>query len=256
MAKIINSSTVTSKYTLPDGTQHNSQTNSNTSQTENMTLSLIKERSTERDFGMPKDEIKQTIKFTNNSDYDITNAIITDSISANATFKEGSVYINDVSFPTANPITGITLSDPISQSGGIVTITYVLVIDSEPTTDLTSAQATIVYSVAERDNLTETTNTNEISIEQQKLTIEMTSNKSAVVSGETLLFQNVITNNGNLANTDIMFKNDLPSETTFVVGSVLIDEEEKTSYDPTVGFSLGDMLPGATVTIKYSVTVN
>lgn len=256
MAKIINSSTVTSKYSLPDGTQHNSQANSNTSLTENMTLSLEKVRSTERDFGMPKDEIKQTITFTNNSDYDISEATVTDSISANATFKKGSVYINNTPSPDSDPTTGIVIPNGISKYGGTATITYDLVIDDTPTTDTTTLQATIAYSVAERDDLVEKTNSNEITIEQQKLKIEMTSNKSAVISGDTLLFQNVITNEGNLANTDIVFKNDLPSETTFIAGSVTIDEVEKASFDPTVGFPLGDMLPGASVTVKYSVTVN
>lgn len=254
MAKITNTSTVTSKYSLPDGSQHNAETNSNTSQTENMTLSLQKERSSERDFGMPGDEIKQTIKLTNNSDYDITNATVTDAISANATFKTGSVYINDIPSQDANPITGISLAT-IAKTGGIATITYDLVIDNEPTTDVINAQSTIAYTVAERDDLSEKTNQIEISIETQKMTIEMTSDKSAVIAGDTLLFQNVITNEGNLSNTDITFKNELPSEVSFIPGSVTIDDAEQESFDPTIGFKINDMDPGSKITVKFSVKV-
>lgn len=254
MAKITNTSTVTSKYSLPDGSQRSSQVNSNTSETENMTLSLLKERSTEQTYGLPGDEIKQTIKLTNNSSYDITDVTVTDTISANATFKAGSVTINDTPSADANPLTGIEI-DQIAQSGGVATITYILVIDDVPTTDLTSAQATINYTVAERDNLIETTNKNEISIESQKMTIEMTSDKSAVISGDTLIFQSVITNAGNLANTDIVFKSELSEELIFVAESVAVDGVTKTSLDPTVGFALDDMQPGAKTTINFSAKV-
>lgn len=254
MAKITNTSTVTSKYSLPDGSQRSSQVNSNTSETENMTLSLLKERSTEQTYGLPGDEIKQTIKLTNNSSYDITDVTVTDSIGANATFKAGSVTINDTPSADANPLTGIEI-DQIAQSGGVATITYILVIDDAPSTDQISAQATINYTVAERDNLIETTNKNEISIELQKITIEMTSDKSAVISGDTLIFQSVVTNAGNLANTDIVFKSELSEELIFVAESVAIDGVTKTSLDPTVGFPLDDMQPGAKTTINFSAKV-
>lgn len=254
MAKITNTSTVTSKYSLPDGSQRSSQVNSNTSETENMTLSLLKERSTEQTYGLPGDEIKQTIKLTNNSSYDITDVTVTDTISANATFKVGSVTINDIPSTDANPLIGIKI-DQIAQSGGVATITYTLVIDDTPTTDLTSAQATINYTVAERDNLIETTNKNEISIESQKMTVEMTSDKSAVISGDTIIFQSVITNAGNLANTDIIFKSELSEELIFVTDTVTIDGVTKTSRDPTAGFPLDDMQPGAKTTISFSAKV-
>lgn len=255
MAKITNTSTITSKYSLPDGSQRSSQTSSNTSETENMTLSLLKVRTTEHEFGLPGEEIKQTITLTNNSSYEISDVTITDLISANATVKPGSVTINGVSSPTSDPIAGISLPDPISESGGVATITYILVIDEQPTTDLTTAQATITYSVAERDGLTEKTNQNEIAIEQQKMKITMTSDKSAVISGDQMLLQNVITNEGNLTNTEITFKSELPAETSFISGSVTIDGVEKSSLDPTVGFPLEDMAPGANVTVNFSVLV-
>lgn len=254
MAKITNISTVTSKYSLPDGTQRNSLTNSNTSETENMTLSLLKERSTERNFGLAGDEIKQTIKLTNNSTYGITDVTVTDAISANATYKVGSVYINGTPSPDSDPTAGITL-DQIDQSGGEAIITYDLVIDNNPTTDLTSAQATIVYTVAERDNLSEKTNKNDIEIETQSIVIEMNSDKAAVISGDTLTFQNVIKNEGSLPNTDIVFKSELPEELSFISDSVTIDGETKSALDPTTGFPLDDMQPGTTTTVNFSATV-
>lgn len=255
MAKITNKSTVTSKYSLPDGSQLNAQTESNVSQTENMSVSLVKERSSLRAYGLPGDEIKQTIKFTNNSDYDITNATVTDMISANATCKAGSVYINDSPSPDSNPLAGIALSSPIAKSGGIATITYDLVVDDQPTTDLTTAQATIEYSVAERDDMSEKTNQAEITIETQKLKIEKTSDREAVTSGEQLMFQNVITNEGTLKNTDITFKDDLPAETEFIADSVTINDVAKPGLNPTTGISLEDLAPGAKVTVSFLVKV-
>lgn len=255
MAKITNQSSLTSKYTLPDGGEEVNNIQSNVSQTENMTLSFTKERKSAKDYGFPKDNILQTLTLTNSSDYEITDIRIKDNISADGTFKAGSLKIDETPYPDYDPVTGFTLPNSIGVSHSSV-ITYELEIAEEPQSDIINVQSTITYSVNEVDDLVETSNIVEISIKTESITIEKTSTKSVVIKGQTLTFQNVVKNNGNLTNTEVVFKDDIPEGTTFVENSVYIDNENKVGYDPAVGFSLEDLTPGAVVTILFDVTVN
>lgn len=255
MAKITNQSSLTSKYTLPDGGEEVNNIQSNISQTENMTLSFTKERKSAKDYGFAKDSILQTLTLTNSSDYEITDVRIKDNISAGGTFKTGSLKIDETPYPDYDPVTGFTLPSSIGVSQSSV-ITYELEIAEEPQSDIINVQSTITYSVNEVDDLVENSNIVEISIKTESITIEKTSTKSVVIKGQTLTFQNVVKNNGNLTNTEVVFKDDIPEGATFVENSVYIDNENKVGYDPAVGFTLEDLTPGAVVTILFDVTIN
>lgn len=89
--KITNQSNLTSQITLPDDTTEQVSTDSNISETENMTTSFLKVKSSAKTYAKPNEEVEQTIVLTNNSEYDIFDVSIIDTISVGATFKEGSV---------------------------------------------------------------------------------------------------------------------------------------------------------------------
>lgn len=254
MAKIINISNLTSNYTMPDDTKKNYQTQSNESATENMTTSFLKEKSTASSYGAPKDEILQTLKLINNSEYPITVTNIKETISSGGTFKAGSLIIGGVAKSDADITKGVALDNPIN-AGENITITYLLVINESPATDIINTISDISYTVNEDLNFTEKTMVVSIEISDNKITIVKTSNKSAVIKGDKLMFQNVITNNGRYLNTDIFFKDDIPAETSFVENSVKINSELKEGLDPTVGFKLQDMNAGDEITVTFEVEV-
>ena len=128
-------------------------------------------------------------------------------------------------------------------------------INESPATDIINTISDISYTVNEDLNFTEKTMVVSIEISDNKITIVKTSNKSAVIKGDKLLFQNVITNNGRYLNTDIFFKDDIPAETSFVENSVKINNELKEGLDPTVGFKLQDMNAGDEITVTFEVEV-
>lgn len=230
------------------------QTQSNESSTENMTTSFIKEKSSASEFGSPKEEILQTLKLTNNSEYTINEVKVTDTISEDGTFKTGTVAIDGDVKADADITKGVTLENPI-DAGESVTLTYTLVVNDSPTSDIINIVSEIEYKVNEDLNFTERTDVTSIEIRTNEITIVKTSNQSAVVKGDKLMFQNVITNNGQYVNTDIFFKDDIPAETSFVVGSVKINNELKEELDPTVGFNLQDMNAGDEITVTFEVEV-
>ncbi|MGN0961932.1 MAG: hypothetical protein ACI4PF_07055 [Christensenellales bacterium] len=252
---ITNQSNLTSKYVLPDQTEKDYSTESNISTTENMTESFIKEKSLEKEYVLPGEEVKQTLVLTNNSEYEILSVNIQDTLSEGATFKAGSVEIDGTPYEDFDPATGFELPSGILGDGGTTTVEFIIVVDAEPEVESITDKSTINYQVNEAE-LTEDTSEVTLNVVVNKITIVKTSNASAVISGQTLTYQNVITNEGSITNTDLFFTDPIPEGTTFVDGSVLIDDVEQPDYDPATGFALDELQSGASVTIKFDVTVN
>ncbi len=254
MTQILNKSSITSRYTLPDQRQMNYSVESNESATEYMTTSFKKVRTTQREYAIPGEEIEQTLVLTNESARQIDNIRISDTISPDATFKTGSMTINDVAYDSFTP-DNYTLPNSISPQGS-VTVKYTIVVIDSPATDLVSIISDITYDVAEVTDLEEKSNKIEIQITENEITVELTSSKTAVISGQKLMFQNVITNKGSVTNTNVMFKEPIPDGTQFVPGSVKIDDVVKADYNPAVGFELDDMDPAKVITVTFEVTVD
>lgn len=255
MSKINNQSQVTSTYTLPDTSTKTSNVTSNVSSTEYMTTSFTKVRSTAKNFGESGDEIEQTLVLTNSSEYQIFNVSIKENISPSAEFKAGSVTIDGASQPTFDIVTGFELPDAI-EANGEVTIKFVVTIKDTTASDIVNMNSTITYSVNEIQDLVENSNVVNINLTSNVITIKKTSNKTAVIKGDQLIFQNVIKNEGNATNTDVTFKDDIPEGTSFVAGSVKIDNMAKEDADPAVGIKLDDLAPNAEITVVFEVTVN
>ncbi len=255
MAKIENTSSLTSKYSLPDGTQKQNSVTSNTSTTENMTTALEKVRTSSKNFGVPEDEIEITLKLTNNSEYDVENLTLTDTISSDATFKAGSLKVDGGVDASGNPTTGYTLTTPITASGGMVTISYTISIAESPNDDKVTTTSEITYSAADADDLTETLTTIEIPLTIEGMEITQKVSKQVVVAGQTITFSNIITNNGNVKNTELFFSNNLPAGTEFISESVKVDEVSMPTYNPNDGFNLKDLDTGNTVKVSFDVKV-
>lgn len=254
MSKITNQSSLTSKYSLPDSSEEESEVQSNISSTEYMTDSFKKVRSSAKQFGNPGEEIVQTLLLTNNSEYEITNINIKDTIGTGATFKAGSVEIDGTPQADYDPITGFTI-DSLAKYAS-TSITYTITIDDAPTTDNINIISDITYSVNEIDNLEEKSNIVSIQIGTQNVKIVKTSDLSVVIAGQTLTFQNEIHNEGNYVNTNLVFKDPIPAGTTFIEDSVEIDNEVKAGLNPATGFPLNDLNPGDKIVVKFKVKVD
>lgn len=255
MAKIENVSSLTSKYSLPDGSQKENNVKSNTSTTENMTTSFLKVKSAEKNFGVPSDEIKITLKLTNNSEYDVENVQIKDTISQSAVFKPLSLTIDGTPQVDEDPTVGITIPNSITNSGGTAEVAYILFIDAAPREDNVTVSSEITYSVNEVSDLVENSNTVEIQIVQGTVSIVKTASKKAVISGQTVTFDNVITNNGTVKNTDLFFKDELPDGTEFVEGSVKVDDVSMPNYNPNTGFNLDELDVNKSIKVSFDVKV-
>lgn len=255
MSKITNASTLTSNYELPDGTKVSNSVTSNTSTTENMTTSFLKLRETDRQYATPSDVIKQTLTLTNNSEYTISNVNIKDIISANATFKTGTLKIdNSPASESFNPITGFDLPQDIAPSTTVV-ITYDLQIDDEVETDIINLLSEIRYSVNEVENLLEQSNQAQIEIIEANITVTKTVTPEVVIKGQIITIKDVIENKGTTTNTDVKLTENLSSEVQFVAGSIKIDDVEKTDLSLDEALSLENLTPNKVITVEFQAKV-
>lgn len=254
MTKIINISNITSKFALPDASVKEYSVNSNTSSTENMTLSFDKNRTTAKDYIGTTEEVEQTLELTNNSELNIDNIRISDNISEAGEFVTGSMTIDGQPFENFDA-SNYTLPNSLAP-GDKSTIKYNVRVKDDSQFDIINILSNITYDVAEVKNLVEKSNTISLQIYNNVLLIEKTVNKTVAISKQTLTFTNVITNKGNLKNTEILFKDPIPEGTKFVTGSVKIDNVVQEDADPVVGISLSDLDVGSSITVSFDVTVD
>ncbi len=253
MSKIDNQSQITSKYQLPDSSIMEATTLSNVSSTTNMTTSFLKQQTSPKMNVMKGETITQTLTLTNESELVITNVNVKETISDEGTFKAGSVKIDDVSYANFDIVTGFNLPSDISPNSS-AKITFDVEIKEEPTTDVVNMVAVINY---EADNLVFQENSNVVALNilNQSLSITKTANKKAVIKGQTITFVNLITNDGSIVNTDVVFKDDLPEGTEFVAESVKIDNTPREELDPTKGFAISNLNPNDEINVTFDVLV-
>ena len=146
------------------------------------------------------------------------------------------------------------LDSPIAANSSVV-VKYIVTVDDPVVQTSAETKSTVTYSVNEITDLEEDSNIITISLGVDMLTITKTSNKTAVIKGQTLKYQHVIENKGNYKHTDIMFNDNLPEDVEFIVGSVMIDNVSQAGLNPTVGFKIDDIDVGGKVTITFDVTI-
>lgn len=213
-------------------------------------------RSASKNVASPGEIINQTITIYNNSGYEVSNIVITDTISEGATFKDRSVVIGGVSYGDANPISGFNINQ-IIPSGNSETITYSIVM-SDPMPDKVysvNLQSNLTYNVG-RLSYSQSSDVYTIDFYHGVIEIIKTSDKSVVISGQKLKFQNIVKNTGTLTNTDVFFKDTIPNGMEFIEGSVEIDSVKYLDFDPIKGFSLDTIAGKSQKVVTFEVLID
>ena len=80
--------------------------------------------------------------------------------------------------------------------------------------------------------------------------------KAFAVKGDILTYTSVITNTGSIPVTDVIFKDEIPTGTTFVNGSVTVNGVNYPANNPQTGFFAANLTPQSRVTVTFQVQVN
>ncbi|MDE6362100.1 MAG: DUF11 domain-containing protein [Clostridia bacterium] len=255
---IPNQSNIAFNYVLPDGQTVAANLDSNIVNTEVLTYSVPKVKSGDKTFLQEGETSKHSVVITNNSQTQLFNLVFKDAMSNGATYVPGSVEVNGVAQPTYDPIAGFAL--PALNAGQAVTVAYTVQANNPMTQTPVTDFATLNYTVDDPNrgnvNFSENTNTVSVQVISNRLTNVKSVDKAFAVKGDNLHYTSVITNTGTLEKTDLVFTDAIPAGTTFVPGSVKINNVAYPTYNPQTGFDLPDLAVGNAVTVEFDVTVN
>lgn len=250
---ITNQSETQFDYTLPDQTTHTETRESNIVDTEILTYSFTKVKTSNHNFLQEGEIATQTVTLTNNSPIMLYNIFFTDTLSGGGTYVEGSVVVGGTPQPTYDLVTGFNVGNLVP--GGSVTISYQIKANNPMTNVLITNYATVSYT-ADGRNLNENSNIVEIAVVSNRLTIVKTVDKAVAIVGEKLHYTSTIANSGTLPKTNLIFTDDIPVGTTFVENSVKINGATQNGLNPNNGFALPNLAVGEIVVVEFDVTVN
>ena len=255
---IPNQSNATFNYVLPDGQTIAAEIDSNVVNTEILTYSVPKIKSGDKTFLQEGETSVHTVVITNNSQTELFNLVLKDTMSSGATYVAGSVTVNGVAQPSYDPAAGFPLPDLAVGQALASAKTIPPNNPTPPPPDTNSATLDNPSDDPARSdvNFSENTNTVTVQIISNRISNVKSVDKTYAVRGDTLHYTSVITNTGTLLKTDLVFSDPIPAGTTFVNGSVKINGASFPAYNPQTGFALPDLASGDAVTVEFDVTVN
>lgn len=250
---IQNQSSVEFTFVLPDGGSQTETRDSNIVETEILTYSFTKVKSSNKTFLQEGEAAEQTVVLTNNSQYNISNQIFKDIMTAGASYNIGSVFIDNVSYPAYDLIAGFPIND--LAPGASTTIKYTITANNPLTGAFVVNYANLAYTAGET-NFAENTNEITIPIVSGRMGIVKQVDKAVALRGDILHYTSTIVNSGSLPKTNIVFRDTIPTGTTFISGSVRVAGINQPAYNPETGFALPDMQVGDSVIVEFDVRVN
>lgn len=217
-------------------------------------LSMVKQ--VDKQYATIGDILTYTTTITNTGTLLASSIVFTDIIPTGATFVSGSVIVDGTPQPTYNPNTGFSLGSLLVL--GSRTVTFQVEVTSLPSPNILNNQSSVTFNYVVIVVVPGSSSSNVVTTTVNVTDIEMekTASVDIVESGDTLTYTTVITNNGNVDATDIIFIDIVSSELTFVTGSVVVGGVSQPTYDPNVGFNIGTLEPGEDITVVFDTTVN
>lgn len=251
---IVNKATVNYSFTNNQGT-FNSIANSNEVTTQIEIGMLNADKSADKTVATVGDVITYTVVVSNTGTVTANNVVFTDNPPNGTTFVPGSVTVDGM--PTAgNPTAGIPLgSIPV---GGSKTVTFKVTVSSIPAPPTTINTANIDFTYRanpQGPDLPGFTVSNPVIIDivSASLTLLKSSDKSSVEVGDVITYSITVTNTGTITANNVVLTEPIPAGTTFIPGSVTLDGIP-TPGNPSAGIPLGNMAPGASITMAFKVT--
>ena len=237
-----------------------------TTTTSNMVTTLIKlgmlniNKVVDKVYATIGNTLNYTVNIVNQGNSKCINVFFQDLIESNASFISGSVVVNGVSKPDYNPNVGFNLDDIAGYE--TVTVSFAAIVQSVPPVDyIIYNHATTNYSyyinpVNSPVVSQATSNVVSTMINVGSLTANKSVSKGYATIGDRLTYTVNVVNTGNTVAKNINFRDVIPNGLTFVAESVTINGISYPTYNPYESFTLGNIISGDTVVVKFDVTVD
>lgn len=249
--QLLNQATASFQFTLPDGRTFNGSVNSNTVVVGVTAPNVAVVKTTSTTATTVGDTILYTINVTNNGITSISNTLLTDPIPAGTTLVPGSVTVNGITQPAANPASGIPLTS--IAPGATVPVTFSVTVTSVPNPATVSNQSFVSFTSG---SLSATAFSQIVStpVFQPAFSVVKAASSTNASVGDTIVYTSTITNTGNIGATTTL-TDLIPAGTTLVPNSVIVNGASVPGADPSVGIPLGVIAPNGPTTVTFSVVI-
>lgn len=249
--QLVNQANATYTFTPPDGRLLTGSAASNTVTIAVSAPNLAVVKSTTSTSVALGDTIAYSVSITNSGIDPVNNILLSDPTPAGATFVPGSVSVNGVPFPIANPATGVTIGT--LAPGASATVSYSVTVTSVPAAASINNQATVTYTSGV---FTGSTFSNPVAVPvfQPNISAVKTGSTTNATVGDTVTYTLTVSNTGNYE-AILTVTDNIPAGTTLVDNSVLINGLPLPQANPTSGITAGTIAPGATVAVSFSVVI-
>ncbi|MGW5980397.1 DUF7507 domain-containing protein [Bacillus mycoides] len=202
--------------------------------------------------------IEYTVLIQNNGSTTTNSIFFTDTIEDGTVFIPGSVIVNNTVLPAADPNIGFSIAN--IASGQSTTITFQVSVTNLPAVNPTPNTANIVYDFIFNPDFapiqkSTTSNTTFVQINDADIVSLKTVDLTSVTIGDILTYTTTLTNTGNTDATAVVFTDNIPDGTTFIDGSVLVNNIPQLNANPSAGILVGTIAPDISIPVTFSVTV-
>nr|WP_221401493.1 DUF11 domain-containing protein [Paenibacillus phyllosphaerae] len=241
----------TYSYALPSGRVLNGSSTSNTVTVPASSPNVIINKLTSLNAAAVNDVLTYTLLVTNNGVAPVTNVVLSDPVPAGASFVAGSVVINSVSAPLANPNAGIALGTILPNT--TFTVTFQIRVTSVPASATISNAASAGFTSGAFTG-TSVSNTVTTAVSEAVVSVVKTASTTNATVGDTFSYSFTLQNTGN-AGATVTLTDIVPVGSSFVVNSVLVNGIPAPGYDPVTGIPVGVIPAGGTSVVSYVVNV-
>ncbi len=203
-----------------------------------------------------------TVVFENTSDLPLTDVIFTDAYDSDYAFVAGSIAVNGVVDATAD-VSKFSIGD--IEALATVTVTYDMIVNDTAVNSLTNI-ATISYTVTDPDTgegvdnaldsnpVTVTVEETPVPVEA-KVTLTKSVDDTLVAVGDVVTYSLAVANEGSATLENITVYDVLPSELSFVTGSVKVDNALRVDDNFLSGIAIETLAAGAISTITFEAEI-
>lgn len=233
-------------------------TSSNSTNIQFIDAILIATKSANKVLANIDETIEYTVFIQNNGSTTTNSIFFTDTIADGTVFIPGSIIVNNTVLPAADPNIGFSI--PNIASSQSTTITFQVSVTNLPAVNPTPNTANIVYDFIFNPDFapiqkSTTSNTTFVQINDADIVSLKTVDLTSVTIGDILTYTTTLTNTGNTDATAVVFTDNIPDGTTFIDGSVLVNNIPQLNANPSAGILVGTIAPDISIPVTFSVTV-
>ncbi|QJC53441.1 DUF11 domain-containing protein [Paenibacillus albicereus] len=251
--ELVNQSTAAYTYQPPDGRILTGQTPSNTviipvvAPVNPPSVDVVKSAGAAG--AIVGETISFTVTATNRSIATIADAVLTDPLPDGYAFVAGSVTVNGVPAPAADPTAGISVGT--LASGATSTVTFELTVVTLPDPPVLTNEASLAFTFF---GTPYDIPSNPADVDILQPVIGLTKRASAFVAavGDVVSYSVTATNTGNVAAV-VTIVDPLNAYSDFVPGTARVQGVPVPGADPTTGIVAGTVAPGDSIAVSYDV---